>query len=120
MNNEKLFAVACFALKPDPRQDVTRLDNGGVVFKTPVSEGQGDAYFNVCPAFEAGYELVVSKELAEEAGVRRMKELYPESDGWTMYMARAEEVHAEDVLYAAANLRTLLESQEEQTKEQVM
>lgn len=103
MEKEKLFAIAIFAVKPDPEHTVSVREDGFAIHWQD-NYAFTENYFNMPIAYEPDYELAVSKEAAEEVGLRHAKELYPESEGWTAHQARAEEINGGDILEAAAYL----------------
>lgn len=110
MKPEKLYAVAIFCLKPDPEHEVEQAPNGGIKTRY-VSRGGEEVNYYTNFAGEAGVERALSEEMACEAAVRQAKEIYPESEGWTLHRAHAVEIEPGLILEAASVIAAEFEPQ---------
>lgn len=99
---EKLYAVAIFALKPDPEHTVMQNPDGS--FKTSFQSMPGDVEYNMTPGVGVSYNFAASLEEAKEAGLVEAERMYPESEGYLLHYANAVEISAEAIMGAAASL----------------
>lgn len=106
------YAVALFAIKPDPAQTVA-VGTMGLRLTSENSPGVNN-FFNetACSPFVTSAE---SPEDAERLGLERAKELYPEREGWRGHAARAEQIDfammLENVIAVFGNVAELMKAE---------
>lgn len=116
--SKKLYVLALTAIKLDPEQTITgRYEDGFIASNTTPA---GAAENNIHMHFSAATSsmLANSEDEALEEGLELAKELWPESDGYTMQRAYWGLIPEEQVLLAAASIEgSMLESEAPEERE---
>jgi hypothetical protein len=104
MEKEKLYAVAIFALKPDPEQTVIQKPDGRIITSNSTRAGSAGGTYETTPGVGVTALLAASLELAVEAGLREAHAMFPESEGWQLHFANAVEIDHSAILDAANSI----------------
>jgi hypothetical protein len=88
MDAQNIYAVALLAIKPASTYNMaTNKETGRVTF-WPVVDETTDAMPGPEFLLVADSTLATSEEEAKEICLRRLREKFPEADGWTGYIAK--------------------------------
>ena len=99
MEDKRLYAVACFAFKPDPAQEVMRSDKNGLSTMA-VCDGT-NSRCDMTADFCSGYDFG-EKEEVEKVALQWAKDTrWPESEGWKLHRVQLAEIPIAEILRAA-------------------
>jgi hypothetical protein len=104
METKKIFALAFFAFKPDPAQQITRSDAVSISTTSPGNVHECNMTFDFC----ADYAYSASKETAEADALKwAREENWPVSEGWALHRVHAFEIPLDEI---TESIRALLSS----------
>lgn len=104
VDTRKLYTVAIFAMKPDPEHRVERVSENGISTHYAARQSETDIHYDTTFSCVSGIERATSIEEAREAAMVKAREIYPDSESWTLHSVHVSEIDPLLILEMAASI----------------